>query len=157
MPVEILAALIAAFIAVLVSALYALRQRVRAAEARMELAQLGQKLKNIETEVAGTIAQAEAERDAALAVLDALPTPVWRRGADHALAYCNRAYAAAVGRDAEAAVSEATELPGKAQAGVSRGLARRALESGEISSERLHVVAEQFSRTPRQLPRQYRS
>ena len=140
MPVEILAALIAAFIAVLVSALYALRQRVRAAEARMELAQLGEKLKNIGTEVAGTIAQAEAERDAALAVLDALPTPVWRRGADHALAYCNRAYAAAVGRDAEAAVSEATELPGKTQASVSRGLARRALESGEISSERLHVV-----------------
>jgi PAS domain-containing protein len=140
MPVEILAALIAAFIAVLVSALYALRQRVGAAEARMELAQLGQKLKNIGTEVAGTIAQAEAERDAALAILDALPTPVWRRGADHALAYCNRAYAAAVGRDAEAVVNEATELPGKAQAGISRGLARRALESGEISSERLHVV-----------------
>ena len=140
MPVEILAALIAAFIAVLVSALYALRQRVRAAEARMELAQLGQKLKNIGTEVAGTIAQAEAERDAALAVLDALPTPVWRRGADHALAYCNRAYAAAVGRDAEAVVDEATELPGKAQASVSRALARRALESGKISSERLHVV-----------------
>jgi signal transduction histidine kinase len=140
MPVEILAALIAAFIAVLVLALYALRQRVRAAEARMELAQLGQKLKNIGTEVAGTIARTEAERDAALAILDALPTPVWRRGADHALAYCNRAYAAAVGRDAEAVVSEATELPGKAQASVSRGLARRALESGEISSERLHVV-----------------
>jgi signal transduction histidine kinase len=104
------------------------------------LAQLGQKLKNIGTEVAGTIARTEAERDAALAILDALPTPVWRRGADHALAYCNRAYAAAVGRDAEAVVSEATELPGKAQASVSRGLARRALESGEISSERLHVV-----------------
>jgi signal transduction histidine kinase len=140
MPVEILAALIAAFIAVLVSALYALRQRVRAAEARMELAQLGQRLKNIGTEVAGTIAQTEAERDAALAILDALPTPVWRRGADHALAYCNRAYAAAVGRDVEAVVNQATELPGKAQASVSRGLARRALESGEISSERLHVV-----------------
>ena len=140
MPVEILAALIAAFIAVLVSVLYALRQRVRAAEARMELAQLGQKLKNIGTEVAGTIAQAESERDAALAILDALPTPVWRRGADHALAYCNRAYAAAVGRDAEAVVDEATELPGKAQASVSRALARRALESGKISSERLHVV-----------------
>ena len=140
MPVEILAALIAAFIAVLVSALYALRQSVRAAEARMELAQLGQKLKNIGTEVAGTIAQTEAERDAALAILDALPTPVWRRGADHALAYCNRAYAAAVGRDAEAVVDEATELPGKAQASVSRALARRALESGKISSERLHVV-----------------
>ena len=140
MPVEILAALIAAFIAVLVSVLYALRQRVRAAEARMELAQLGQKLKNIGTEVAGTIAQAESERDAALAILDALPTPVWRRGADHALAYCNRAYAAAVGRDAEAVVDEATELPGKAQASVSRSLARRALESGKISSERLHVV-----------------
>ncbi len=140
MPVEILAALIAAFIAGLVLALYALRQRVRAAEARMELAQLGQKLKNIGTEVAGSIAQAEAERDAALAILDALPTPVWRRGADHALDYCNRAYAAAVGRDAEAVVGEATELPGKAQAEVSRTLARRALESGAISSERLHAV-----------------
>ncbi|HEX9769382.1 MAG TPA: ATP-binding protein [Kiloniellales bacterium] len=140
MPVEILAALITAFIAVLVAALYGLRQRVRAAEARMELAHLGQKLKNIGTEVAGTIAQAEAERDAALAILDALPTPIWRRGADHALAYCNRAYAAAVGRDAESVVREATELPGRAQAGVSRALARRALETGEPASERLHVV-----------------
>jgi len=140
MPVEILAALIAAFIAVLVSALYALRQRVRAAEARMEVAQLGQKLKNIGAEVAGSISQAEAERDAALAVLDSLPTPVWRRDADHALAYCNRAYAAAVGRTAEAVVTESTELPGKAQAGVSRELARRALESGRVASERLHVV-----------------
>jgi signal transduction histidine kinase len=140
MPVEILAALIAAFIAVLVAALYGLRQRVRAAEARMELAHLAQKLKNIGAEVAGTIAQAEAERDAALAVLDALPTPIWRRGGDHALAYCNRAYAAAVGRDAKTAVSEATELPGKAQAGVSRALARRALETGRVASERLHVV-----------------
>ena len=140
MPVEILAALIAAFIAVLVSALYALRQRVRAAEARMEVAQLGQKLKNIGAEVAGSISQAEAERDAALAVLDSLPTPVWRRDADHGLAYCNRAYAAAVGRDAEAVVSESTELPGKAQAGVSRELAMRALESGRVASERLHVV-----------------
>ncbi len=140
MPVEILAALITAFIAVLVAALYGLRQRVRAAEARMELAHLSQKLKNIGTEVAGTIAQAEAERDAALAILDALPTPIWRRGADHALAYCNRAYAAAVGRDAGSVVSEATELPGRAQAGVSRALARRALETGETASERLHVV-----------------
>jgi len=140
MPVDILAALITAFIAVLVSALYALRQRVRAAEARMELAQLGQKLKNIGADVAGSISQAEAERDAALAVLDALPTPVWRRDADHALAYCNRAYAAAVGRDADAVVSEATELPGRAQAGVSRELARRALDNGRVASERLHVV-----------------
>ncbi|MDX1575043.1 MAG: PAS-domain containing protein [Kiloniellales bacterium] len=140
MPVEILAALIAAFIAGLVLALYALRQRVRAAEARMELVRLGQKLKNIGTEVAGSIAQAEAERDAALAILDALPTPVWRRGADQALAYCNRAYAAAVGRDPEDVVGEATELPGKAQAEASRALARRALESGEIRSERLHAV-----------------
>lgn len=140
MPVEILAALITAFIAVLVAALYALRQRVRAAEARMELAQLGQKLKNIGDEVAGSIAQAEAERDRALAILDALPTPVWRRGADLALAYCNRAYAAAVGRDMKTAVSEATELPGRAQSGVSRALARRAVETGEMASERLHVV-----------------
>jgi PAS domain-containing protein len=37
-------------------------------------------------------------------------------------------------------VGEATELPGKAQAEVSRTLARRALESGAISSERLHAV-----------------
>jgi signal transduction histidine kinase len=140
MPVEVLAALITAFIAVLVAALYALRQRVRAAEARMELVQVGQKLKNIGAEVAGSIAKAEAERDRALAILDALPTPVWRRGPDHALAYCNRSYAAAVGLDPKSAVSEATELPGKAQTGLSRALAGRAVETGEMASERLHVV-----------------
>jgi len=140
MPIEVLAALITAFIAVLVAALYALRQRVRAAEARMELVQVGQKLKNIGAEVAGSIAKAEAERDRALAILDALPTPVWRRGADHALDYCNRSYAAAVGLDPKTAVSEATELPGKAQTGVSRALARRAVETKEMASERLHVV-----------------
>ncbi len=140
MPVEILAALIAAFIAVLVAALYALRQRVRAAEARMELAQVGQKLKNIGAEVAASIAKAEAERDRALAILDALPTPVWRRDGDQALTYCNRAYAAAVGLDPATALGEATELPGKAQSGASRALARRSLETGELASERLHVV-----------------
>jgi len=140
MPVEVLAALIAAFIAVLVAALYALRQRVRAAEARMELAQVGHKLKNIGAEVAASIAKAEAERDRALAILDALPTPVWRRGPDQALTYCNRAYAAAVGLDPATAVGEATELPGKAQSGASRALARRSLETGELASERLHVV-----------------
>jgi len=140
MPIEVLAALITAFIAVLVAALYALRQRVRAAEARMELVQVGQKLKNIGAEVAGSIAKAEAERDRALAILDALPTPVWRRGMDHALDYCNRSYAAAVGLDPKTAVSEATELPGKAQTGLSRALAQRAVDAKEMTSERLHVV-----------------
>ncbi len=142
LPVELFAALIAAFIAVLVMALYALRQRVRAAEARMEAARLSRKLKTYETDVSGALARAEAERDAAHALLDALPTPVWRRAGDLTLAYCNRAYAAAVGRSPEAAVREATELPGKAQAGVSRGIAKKALETSGPASDNLHVVVD---------------
>ncbi len=86
------------------------------------------------------LAEAEAQRDAHARLLDALPLPVWQRGADLSLVYCNLAYARAVDSDRDAAIAEGIELPGTALAETSRGLARRARESGSGHSENLHAV-----------------
>jgi signal transduction histidine kinase len=84
--------------------------------------------------------EAEAERDAHARLLDALPLPVWRRGTDLSLVYCNLAYARAVDRDRDTALAEGIELPGTALAEASRGLARRVRESGGGHSDSHHVV-----------------
>ena len=86
------------------------------------------------------VAEAEAERDGFGDLLDALPDPVWSRGPDLRLAYCNTAYAEAVGRDRAAVLAEGIELPGTALAEASRALARRARAGGETASENQHVV-----------------
>ncbi|MDH3791440.1 MAG: PAS-domain containing protein [Rhodospirillales bacterium] len=54
--------------------------------------------------------------------------------------YCNLAYARAVDRDSDEAVADGIELPGTALAEASRGLARRALETGAGNTENHHVV-----------------
>jgi signal transduction histidine kinase len=86
------------------------------------------------------LAGAEAERDAHAMLLDALPLPVWRRGADLSLVYCNLAYARAVGRERDTVLGEGIELPGTALAETSRALARRARENSEAVTESHHVV-----------------
>jgi signal transduction histidine kinase len=86
------------------------------------------------------LAAAEAERDAHARLLDALPLPVWCRGTDLSLVYCNLAYAQAVDRDRDQAVAQGIELPGTALAEASRGLARRAREDGAGATENHHVV-----------------
>ena len=43
-------------------------------------------------------------------MIDAIPMPVWRRGPDHALVDCNRAYAQALGATREAVLAEGREL-----------------------------------------------
>jgi signal transduction histidine kinase len=86
------------------------------------------------------LAAAEAARDAHARLLDALPLPVWRRGTDLSLVYCNLAYARAVDRDRDEAVASGIELPGTALAEASRGLARRALATGTGDAENHHVV-----------------
>ncbi len=86
------------------------------------------------------LAAAEAERDAHGELLDALPLPVWRRGADLSLVYCNLAYARAVDRDPEAVLAEGIELPGTALTEVSRSLARRARSAEAAVIESHHVV-----------------
>lgn len=71
------------------------------------------------------------------AALNALPVPVWLRGADTRLAWCNRAYARAVDAEPDRAVDESRELvPG----GGGRELAGRALTGGIAQSARMPVV-----------------
>lgn len=86
------------------------------------------------------LAAIEAERDAHAGLLDALPVPVWRRGTDLSLVYCNLAYARAVDRERDDVLGEAIELPGTALAETSRALARRSLETGALATDRHHVV-----------------
>ncbi|MBP2311363.1 PAS-domain containing protein [Azospirillum soli] len=71
------------------------------------------------------------------AAMDALPVPVWLRGADLGLAWCNRAYARAVDADPAAVLEARTEL---ASAGAGRALAERARDAGVAQSERVTVV-----------------
>ena len=85
-------------------------------------------------------ATATAERDALSALLDALPIPIWRRDGDLNLAYCNRAYADAVDRTPDRALSDAIELLGSAQARAARAIAERARQSRAPVAERHHVV-----------------
>ena len=92
------------------------------------------------TEIARALAEAEAGRESVHGLLDALPVPIWRRDKSLALVYCNRAYAEAVDRPREAALSEAAELLGRTKSKSGRAVAARALESGQLESERHHVV-----------------
>jgi signal transduction histidine kinase len=86
-------------------------------------------------------AAARVERDRLAEVLDALPTPVWwRRGADLGLAYCNRAYAAAVDVPPARAVAEGRELAAGARGEGSRALAERARAAATPQQDSRHLV-----------------
>ena len=81
------------------------------------------------------------ERDRLLALLDAVPLPVWLRDGDLALIYCNQAYAHAVNAPSPAAAVEAgTELVPAAAVREARALAARARASGLPRSESHHLV-----------------
>lgn len=91
-----------------------------------------------ETEAADrrhSAAQARIRAERALAercaALDALPVPVWLRGPDLAIRWCNRAYARMVDTTPQCAVTEQRELA----SGASRALAERAHTSGAAQSE----------------------
>ena len=84
--------------------------------------------------------RAEAVRDDFVRLVDALPVPIWVRGGELELAYCNDAYARAVGADRQTVIAEGTELAGAALANAARDLARRARAGGETASESHHVV-----------------
>ncbi|HXV24534.1 MAG TPA: ATP-binding protein [Alphaproteobacteria bacterium] len=86
-------------------------------------------------------AQLRQERAALTAALDVLPAPVWRRGPDGRLLYCNRTYARMVDTDPEAAIEHGVEIARGAIGENGRGLALRALGAGEPRSESHHVVA----------------
>jgi signal transduction histidine kinase len=81
------------------------------------------------------------ERAALSAALNALPIPVWRRGSDGRLLYCNETYARMVDADPEAAVEAGIEIARGSVDEDGRGLASRALSAGAAQSESHHVIA----------------
>lgn len=82
---------------------------------------------------------------------DHIPQPLWMRGEDAALVWCNRAYADALGIAPAAVVAEQRELPitagGKKPAPSTPGesplkdLARQALASDKVQETPVHIVA----------------
>ena len=74
-------------------------------------------------------------------VLDALATPVWRRGADLSLVFCNAAYAEIVETDSKTAVADGIELVSEPERSHARALAQQALADGEPRAAAHHVVA----------------
>ncbi len=91
-------------------------------------------------ELAGRLSALAAERDGLLAVLDALPIPVWRRRADLRLERVNRAYAEAMDSDPDAVVAEERELAAGVIGMRGRELADRTVRTGVAQSESRHVV-----------------
>ena len=80
------------------------------------------------------------QRDRLRALLDALPLPVWRRGADLKVVDCNRAYAAAVDAPPAATLAEAREIAAGVIGESGRALAARARSSAVAQSESHHIV-----------------
>lgn len=80
---------------------------------------------------------AEGETVRLRTALEALPLPVWMRGPDLAVVWCNRAYARAVETEPAAAVAEAREL---VPDGGGRQLAARARAEGAAQSRRCTVA-----------------
>jgi len=95
---------------------------------------------------ASAAAQVAAARDEAAAnadrlreMLDMVPVPVWRRGADLTLQDCNQAYAAALDTTRERALADSRELAADGTRGKLPKLAGEAAAAG-ARSERRHVV-----------------
>ena len=89
---------------------------------------------------------AEAERAVAVSAaaalrsaFDALPLPVWRRGADLRIVDCNSAYASAIDLPREAVLAQASELAPES-GGEWLAALTRAVAAGPIASRRRHVV-----------------
>ena len=86
----------------------------------------------------GAAAKADAELHA---LLEGLPFPVWRRGTDLRINFCNRAYAKALERNPSEVLREQAELNSQtARAGSGRALAANALSDRKPHHERRHVV-----------------
>ena len=91
-------------------------------------------------ELAGSLTELAGERDGLLAMLDALPIPVWRRRPDLRLERVNRAYADAMDSDPGAVVAEQRELAAGVIGMQGQALAQRARRAGTAQAESQHVV-----------------
>lgn len=86
----------------------------------------------------------EKERTRLLGVLDAIPRPVWMRGNNQDIIWCNRVYAQAAGLTPAQVIAEQKELGQrkKKESGPQPGreLAKTALEKGEVQKTQAHVI-----------------
>ena len=95
------------------------------------------------SDAAAAVAEAETAGDRLRRVLDTIPLPVWRRGADQLLAYCNKAYADIVETDpANATQGNGVELVAEADAQHARALAGEANKAGETRAAAHHVIVD---------------
>ena len=96
-------------------------------------------LRDISDSVAA-VERAGAESKRLRKLLDALPIPVWRRGATLGLEYCNQAYASIVEADTTDAAA-GLELVAEAEAEQAHALASKARADDAARSAEFHVVA----------------
>ena len=89
---------------------------------------------------AADCAAARVQHERLRAVVDLLPLPVWRRGADLGLIECNHAYAAAVDVPAAKALAERREIGAGVVGEGGRALAGRARSTMMSQSESHHIV-----------------
>jgi len=147
--------------AALIVCAWALRQRLRAeqslADRQADIARLVAERDRLSTELRrqeDLRSAAEAARDASEVArrqaagleaalrqgFDALPFPVWRRGTDSRIAWCNEAYGRMVELPASEAARRAVELAARIDPEQPRRLAEKALSAGAAQSERRHIV-----------------
>jgi len=97
--------------------------------------------------VTGEIKRQTQARNAALetladlhSALDMIPYPIWLRGNDLSIAWCNKAYADAVELARDEVIEQQRELATDAQRGSGRRLAEHATAAGAPRSETQHMV-----------------
>lgn len=98
-------------------------------------------------DVTGEIKRQTQARNAAVqtiadlhSALDMIPYPIWLRGKDLSIAWCNKAYADAVELARDAVIEQQRELATDAQRGSGRRLAEQATAAGAPRSESQHMV-----------------
>ncbi|MGA7262192.1 MAG: ATP-binding protein [Stellaceae bacterium] len=108
----------------------------------------------LDASAAVTVQRARQEVADLRQMLDAIPLPVWRRGADRDLVDCNRAYASALDTTADLVVAECRELASGARPGECRhvviGGSRRLVEIGEVPCSTGGTVGFAWDRTDRE-------
>jgi len=74
--------------------------------------------------------------------LDSLPMPLWMRGPDASLTWCNNAYAVAVGEAPAAVIAKQKEIPlsSKSKVKPPKEMAKAALKEGSAQEMKAHVI-----------------
>ena len=89
----------------------------------------------------GELTEIASKLEMVRTVYDALPFPIWLRGADLNLTRCNHAYAKTLDLSPEDVLRDQGELTSAtARSGSGRALAANALTTGQAQTERRHVI-----------------